>query len=128
MKNSWAKKTPRGKRGIRVIVVVANSVLTTAARLCWIFVIVLNPLLLLLIIFFLLICVFWLRCLFRCRWPPPARTFFVRLKLVASLMPIALNPSKNMHLKNSHGIVWRRHGCVCNEFRHLPKADFCDET
>ncbi len=34
-----AKRTPRGKRGIRVIVVVACSVLTSAARLCWIIVV-----------------------------------------------------------------------------------------
>jgi hypothetical protein len=37
-----AKRTPRGKRGIRVIVVVACSVLASAARLRWIFVVVIR--------------------------------------------------------------------------------------
>jgi hypothetical protein len=44
------KKTPRGMRGLRVIVVVAKSVFTSVARLCWILLLLLNPLLLLLLI------------------------------------------------------------------------------
>ena len=72
-----AKRTPRGKRGLRVIVVVACSVLASAARLCWIIVVVIR--------FFCTssdyysYCVassgfdFWVQM---SNMPPPVRTFF----------------------------------------------------
>ena len=64
MRYSQAKRTPRGRRGIRVIVVVANLVSTEAVRLWWIFIVIINPLLFFILVFFLLlISVFWLRCL-----------------------------------------------------------------
>ena len=47
---SKAKKTPLGERGIRVIVVVANSVSVSAYGLWWIIIILLRILLLFLLI------------------------------------------------------------------------------
>lgn len=57
-----AKKTPLGRRGIRVIVVVANSVSAAALGLWWLLLLV--RLFFLLILLLLIIRYFWLRCLY----------------------------------------------------------------
>jgi len=50
-----AKKTPLGERGIRVIVVVANSVSVSALGLWWIIIVVVTAHLLLLLLFLLIL-------------------------------------------------------------------------
>ncbi len=76
----WAKKTPLGRRGVRVIVVVANPVSVSALR----------PVdyyffygLLLLLLYILLIAPFLLASMSenRCRVPGVTETFFVRTNI-----------------------------------------------
>jgi hypothetical protein len=59
-----AKKTPLGERGIRVIVVVANSVSVSAYGLWWIIIILVTDFLIIIVYSFSSWSViFWLRCL-----------------------------------------------------------------
>jgi hypothetical protein len=51
LQNSRAKKTPLGVRGIRVIVVVANSVSVSALGLWWIIVVVFTAQLIFIVIY-----------------------------------------------------------------------------
>ena len=73
-----AKKTPLGRRGVRVIVVVANSVSDPALGLWWI-IFVLVRVFLLLFVLLLMIRYFWLRCLYiDVELPWRHRNLFVR--------------------------------------------------
>jgi hypothetical protein len=63
--NSRQKKAPLGERGIRVIVVVANSVSVSAYGLWWIIIILVTALFIIIVVVYsysYLIRFFWLRC------------------------------------------------------------------